>query len=64
MVAEIEAYLSAWVGADPGALLFTGPKSEALRRATFEKAWQRARSSVGVKHLHFHDYADVGLTTI
>jgi integrase len=53
MVAEIESHLAAWVGADSGALLFTGPKSEALRRATFEKAWQKARSSVGVEHCTF-----------
>jgi integrase len=62
MVAEIEAHLSVWVGAHPGALLFTGPKSEALRRATFEKAWQKARSSVGVEHLHFHDLRHTGNT--
>jgi integrase len=62
MVTEIEAHLAAWVAADPGALLFTGPKSEALRRATFEKAWQKARGGVGLEHLHFHDLRHTGNT--
>ena len=45
LVAEVEDHLFRWVGPAPSDLLFTGPNSPALYRATFNAAWDRARRS-------------------
>jgi hypothetical protein len=42
-------------GTGPAGLLFTGPLSDGLRRATFYKEWNLARKAVGYPHLHLHD---------
>ncbi|HVA05468.1 MAG TPA: site-specific integrase [Acidimicrobiales bacterium] len=62
LVAEVEQHLSAWVPPELDAFLFTGPKTASLRRATFDTAWNRARSAVGLDHLHFHDLRHTGNT--
>ena len=51
----LEAHLLRFTGARPDALVFTGPLSEALRRATFYKAWDEARHAVGWPTLRLHD---------
>ena len=62
LVEEIEEHLHAWVAPEASACLFTGPKSEALRRATFNTAWDRVRRAVSLEHLHFHDLRHTGNT--
>ncbi len=42
----LETHLLGYTGARPDALVFTGPLSEALRRATLYKAWDEARRAV------------------
>ena len=42
-------------GTGPAGLLFTGPLSDGLRRATFYKEWNLARKAVGYPQLHLHD---------
>ena len=49
VVAEVEDHLQRWVGPSPTDLLFTGPKTTELYRATFNSAWNRARRAVGIE---------------
>jgi integrase len=58
----VKAQLSTWVALEPASLLFTGPRTDILRRLTFTNAWNRARDAVGVQHLHFHDLRHTGNT--
>jgi integrase len=59
---DLDDRLLHWVAPEPSAFIFTGPKAEALPRATFNTAWDRARCVVGAKHLHFHDLRHTGNT--
>ncbi len=36
-------------------MIFTGPLSGGLRRATFYRAWHQARAAASVPELHLHD---------
>ena len=54
--------LATWTPAGSDAFVFTGPKSESLRRATFNDEWKRARTASEVAHLHFHDLRHTGNT--
>jgi len=62
LVEEVERHLDTWVAPEGDAFLFSGPKTEGLRRATFDTAWRRARTAVDVEHLHFHDLRHTGNT--
>jgi integrase len=62
VVDEVKTHLSTWVALEPASLLFTGPRTDILRRLTFTNAWNRARDAVGVQHLHFHDLRHTGNT--
>lgn len=52
-------HLVEYVGADPDALVFTGPKGAPIRRSNFNPlvGWGKAVAELGVPGLHFHDYA-------
>ena len=55
LVPEIEEHLATFVGADPDAPLFTGPRG-GERRATVYRAWRRAIAAVGLPPgTHIHD---------
>jgi integrase len=41
-------------------LVFIGPKGGRLRRSTFRRTWTKARTSVGLPDLHFHDLRHTG----
>jgi integrase len=43
-------------------VVFVGPKGGRLRRSNFRKIWNRARASVGLPDLHFHDLRHTGGT--
>jgi integrase len=60
IIADLEQHLATWTGPEPEALLFTGPLSAGLRRATFYGEWKRARAAAGLPHLHFHDLRHAG----
>lgn len=62
IVPDLELHLAKWTGPAGEALVFTGPLSDGLRRATFYGAWQVARKKVGLAHLHFHDLRHTGNT--
>ncbi len=40
---------------DNESAVFTGPLSDGLRRATLQKAWDRARRATGLAEVHMHD---------
>lgn len=50
--------------AEPGkdGLVFVGPKGGRLRRSNFRATWTKARESVGLPDLHFHDLRHTGNT--
>ncbi|MDQ2706296.1 MAG: site-specific integrase [Actinomycetota bacterium] len=60
--AEIVKHLMLYVNAEPDALMFTGPKGGALRRAHFNNLtkWVEAVRKLGVPGLHFHDLRHTG----
>ena len=55
-------YLAEYVGPEPSALVFTGPKGAPIRRGNFNKLvrWQQAVSAIGMPGLHFHDLRHTG----
>jgi integrase len=63
LVDDVRVHLLRWVGPAPSDLLFTGPKTTELYRATFNNAWDRARRAVGMGDFHFfHDLRHTGNT--
>jgi integrase len=48
-------HLNAFPPRASGSLVFTGPLSDGLRRATLQKAWVKARQTAGFPALHLHD---------
>jgi len=62
LVKEVEGHLERWVRSEAGVLLFTGPNSPVLYRATFNAAWNRVRRLVGMPSFHFHDLRHTGNT--
>jgi len=60
--AEIVKHLMTYVDARPDALVFTGPKGGALRRAHFNNLtrWVETVRKLGVPGLHFHDLRHTG----
>jgi integrase len=58
----VEAHLDSFVPTMDG-LLFTGTQSDGpLPSVTWRRAWDKARSSAGLTHLHFHDLRHAGNT--
>ena len=59
---EIERHLQCYVGSGPGQSAVRRPAGGILYRRVFAAAWRRARTAVGVGHLHFHDLHHTGNT--
>ena len=59
---EIVKHLMTYVDSGPDALLFTGPKGGALRRAHFNNLtrWVETVTKLGAPGLHFHDLRHTG----
>ena len=59
---EIVKHLVTYVDSEPDALLFTGPKGGALRRAHFNNLthWVETVAKLGAPGLHFHDLRHTG----
>ena len=62
IVPELRWHLECFAQADDGGLVFIGPLGGRLRRKNFRKFWVRARDSVGLPALHFHDLRHTGNT--
>jgi integrase len=53
---ELEAHLERYTAPRADALVFTGPKGAALRRAGFRRLWwQSATTAAGLDGLKFHE---------
>jgi integrase len=48
-------HLDTYCATEPDSLIFTGPLSEGLRRATFYKEWHRTITAANTPGLHLHD---------
>lgn len=64
IMTDLDDHLRKYVGADPDALLFTGPAGAPLRRGNFNKlvGWSEAVAKVRMAGLHFHDLRHTGNT--
>lgn len=62
LLPDLEKHLDAYTGSDPDELVFTGAGGAPLRRNHWGTKWRRARSSVGLDHLRFHDLRHTGNT--
>jgi integrase len=60
LISAVQAHLDTYVGSEPSALLFVGPKGGRPRRSNFHRIWDKARKQVGVPELHFHDLRHTG----
>jgi integrase len=62
LIPLLRRHLAEYVGDEPEALVFTGPKGARLRRNNFGKfvGWSEAVTAVGAPGLHFHDLRHTG----
>jgi integrase len=62
IVSALREHLAAFVGVEPGALVFPGQKGMPLRRSNFNKmsGWPYAAASIGAAGLHVHDLRHTG----
>ncbi|MCP4380638.1 MAG: site-specific integrase [Hyphomicrobiales bacterium] len=62
LIDEIRQHLHAYAADGPDGLLFRTRDGDPIRKANLYRAWSKARRSVGVDHLHFHDLRHTGNT--
>jgi integrase len=55
ITAALDRHLRLYCHSDTNPLVFTGPLSEGLRRATLYTEWRRATRKVGLPDVHLHD---------
>jgi integrase len=62
IIPVLREHLSAYVGPEPDALLFTGVSGGPLRRSNFNKlsGWPHAVRAIGAEGLHVHDLRHTG----
>ena len=61
---RIAQHLEARVGRSEDSLLFSNSSGDLLRAGTFHRHWVRARRTVGLEQLHFHDLRHLHLTLV
>jgi integrase len=59
---SVSNHLEAFTAGDTDALMFTSESGSPLSAASLQRAWSRARISVGRPDLHLHDLRHTGLT--
>ena len=59
---EILSHLDKYTEKDKDALLFCGESGTPLSIGVLQRAWTRARNSIGRDDLHLHDLRHTGLT--
>jgi integrase len=64
IIPDLREHLAAFVGSEPGALVFTAPSGTPLRRRNFNRAtgWSCVVAAIGIPGLHFHDLRHTGNT--
>jgi integrase len=59
---ELRWHLATFAEPGEGGLVFVGPMGGRLRRSNFRRIWTRARNTIGLPDLHFHDLRHTGNT--
>jgi len=59
---DISEHLNCYTAVDADALVFVSNSGNALTAVSLQKAWSKARSSIGRTDLHIHDLRHTGLT--
>ncbi len=62
LVPELRWHLERFAESGPRGVVFIGPEGGRLRRSNFRRHWNKARASVGLPDLHFHDLRHTGGT--
>lgn len=62
LMPEVRWHLERFAEPGPQGYVFIGPKGGLLRRSNFRPIWTKARNSVGLPDLHFHDLRHTGGT--
>jgi integrase len=62
LVPELRWHLERFAEDGPRGVVFIGPQGGRLRRSNFRVIWTKARESVGLPGLHFHDLRHTGGT--
>ncbi len=62
LLAEIEKHLAVWAAPGPDGTVYPGANGGPLRPQVWHTAWVRARRSLELDHLHFHDLRHVAGT--
>ena len=62
VVDELADHMRRYVGPEPDAVVFTGPKGAPLRRGNWNGKWNAVRKAVGCDGLRFHDLRHTGNT--
>jgi integrase len=62
VLAAIDDHLERFTAPHPDALVFTGQTGVPLTAGVLQKAWTKARESIGRGDLHLHDLRHTGLT--
>ena len=64
IILALREHLAVFVGPEPTALVFAGPKGAPLRRSNFNRGsgWRYAAEAVGLGDVHFHDLRHTGNT--
>lgn len=61
LLPDLRAHVATFVEAD-GGYVFSDPKGAPLRQSSFRASWRRARETVGLPELRFHDLRHTGNT--
>lgn len=59
---ELRWHLATFAEPGEGGRVFVGPMGGWLRRSNFRRIWTKARNSIGLPDLHFHDLRHTGNT--
>jgi integrase len=62
IVSELADHLERFADPKQKGLVFIGPKGGRLRRSNFRETWERARETISMPELHFHDLRHTGNT--
>ena len=62
VVEALAAHLTQFTGPSPGDWVFTGDKGGPFRQGVWQQEWSRARASLGLQGVHFHDLRHAAAT--
>jgi integrase len=62
LLTDVENHLATWAAPGPDGVVFLGTKGAPLRPQVWQAEWNRARRTLGLDHLHFHDLRHVAGT--